>query len=432
MSSLLKTEVGSTDRGGMPPPPPRRRPFGRAARAVAVALALVVSLSAAGCAPTSVTFTGHGYGHGRGMGQWGALGYAVDHGWSGTQILNHYYGGTTTSGEANVDQRVYLTATRGQELRVMQTYGALRVDGYSGTLSAVRVARVSANRFRVWGGSSCTGGWVLIGDLSASEVQVRSGVTQGNEAARMMQLCTSTGTRYYRGSLRAVEALSTIVTVNQVSTELLLRSVVAQEMSPSWAGHGGGRGAVALRVQAVAARSYVRAGDTRWGAWATTCDSTQCQAYPGYATRANGSSTLSVHEDARTDLAVSQTAMQVRRFANGRIAATEFSASTGGWTAGGTFPAVVDEGDDYASNPNHRWTVTVTRAAIETAFDARQGRDMGTFDGFDSYVRNGLGDQGGRVTSVRARFSGGDVTVTGDQLRLLLGLRSNWFATSST
>lgn len=432
MSSSLKDRLGSTDQGRVQPPSARRRPVGRALRAVAVALGLVVALSAAGCAPASVTFTGHGYGHGRGMGQWGALGYAVDHGWSGTQILNHYYGGTATSGEPNVDQRVYLTATRGQELRVMQGYGALRVDGYGGTLSAVRIARVSANRFRVWGGSSCTGGWILIGDRSASEVHVRSGVLQGNDPARMMQLCTSTGTRYYRGSLRAVEALSTIVTVNQVSTELLLRSVVAQEMSPSWAGHGGGKGAIALRVQAVAARSYVRAGDGRWGTWASTCDSTQCQAYPGYASRANGSSTLSVEEDARTDLAVSQTAFQVRRFANGRIASTEFSASTGGWTAGGTFPAVVDAGDDYAPNPNHNWTVSVTRAAIETAFDRRQGRDMGTFSGFESYVRNGLGDQGGRVTSVRARFSGGDVTVTGEQLRLLLGLRSSWFATSTT
>ena len=45
--------------------------------------------------PSSVTFAGHGYGHGRGMGQWGAYGYAVDHAWSWTQIVDHYYGGTT-------------------------------------------------------------------------------------------------------------------------------------------------------------------------------------------------------------------------------------------------------------------------------------------------------------------------------------------------
>jgi hypothetical protein len=52
---------------------------------------------------------------------------------------------------------------------------------------------------------------------------------------------------------------------------------------------------------------------------------------------------------------------------------------------------------------------------------------MGTFLGFDSWVRNGLGDMGGRVTSMRARFSGGDVILTGEQVRILFSLKSNWF-----
>ena len=59
-------------------------------------VALVTLLSLVACTPDEATFRGHGYGHGRGMSQWGALGYAVDHGWSGTRILDHYYRGTTT------------------------------------------------------------------------------------------------------------------------------------------------------------------------------------------------------------------------------------------------------------------------------------------------------------------------------------------------
>jgi peptidoglycan hydrolase-like amidase len=155
-----------------------------------------------------------------------------------------------------------------------------------------------------------------------------------------------------------------------------------------------------------------------------------CQSYQGYGTRASGSSTIVKVEDPRTDRAVLETAHQVRRHGNGRIARTEFSTSSGGWTLGGEFPAVRDDGDAYAGNAHHSWTVTLTRERIEAAFDARQGRDMGTWTGFDGYVRDGQGDLGGRVTTVRARFTGGDVTLTGDQMRFLFGLKSSWFATS--
>ncbi len=45
-------------------------------------------------ADTPFTFVGFGHGHGRGMGQWGAYGYASQHGWSADRILGHYYGAT--------------------------------------------------------------------------------------------------------------------------------------------------------------------------------------------------------------------------------------------------------------------------------------------------------------------------------------------------
>lgn len=402
-------------------------------RVVAGLLALVSVIALTGCetTPSSATLRGHGFGHGRGMGQWGALGYAVDHGWSGTRILDHYYGGTTTATVTPAeDQRAYLVASKGRELIVTQTAGALRVDGYGADVAAVRVARLSSNRFRIWRGAGCAGPWSLVGDRSAGEVEVRSSIAQGDNPATMLQHCVSGATRYYRGSLRAVEALGTIVTVNQVPIESMLRSIVPKEMSPSWADVGGGRGANALRAQALAARSYALSGDTRWGSWATTCDNTMCQSYQGYGTRASGSSTIVKVEDPRTDRAVLETAHQVRRHGNGRIARTEFSTSSGGWTLGGEFPAVRDDGDAYAGNPHHSWTVTLPRERIEAAFDARQGRDMGTWTGFDGYVRDGQGDLGGRVTTVRARFTGGDVTLTGDQMRFLFGLKSSWFATS--
>lgn len=48
---------------------------------------------------------GTGYGHGRGLSQWGAYGYAVDHGWTSDQILAHYYGGTN-AGVTAANQRI--------------------------------------------------------------------------------------------------------------------------------------------------------------------------------------------------------------------------------------------------------------------------------------------------------------------------------------
>ena len=48
-----------------------------------------------------LSLDGHGWGHGRGMGQFGALGYAIDFGWSSEQILDHFYGDTTAGVQPN-------------------------------------------------------------------------------------------------------------------------------------------------------------------------------------------------------------------------------------------------------------------------------------------------------------------------------------------
>ncbi len=379
--------------------------------------------------PGQVTFTGHGWGHGRGMGQYGALGYAIDHGWSTDQILNHFYGGTAKATQpSDVTQRVYLTGSAGQELVVQQTDQILRVDGYGADVGAVRIARVGANSFRVWRGTGCGGPWTEIG-VRGGPVRVwsRVGPESDTDISRLLQHCVAGGVRYYRGDLRAVEGslsgTSTIRTINALGGEQVLRAIVPNEMPASWASLGGGAGVHALRAQAVAARSYMLSPDTRWGSWATTCDSTQCQVYRGYGFRAAGMSTVAREEHALSDAAIAATERQVRKHGNGTIARTEFSSSTGGWTAGGTFPAVVDAGDDVSNNARHTWTVIKTADQIEAAI----GGGRGDFVRFDQWSRNGLGDMGGRVLMVRVVFTGGSVTLTGDQVRSALGLNSNWF-----
>ena len=87
-------------------------------------------------------------------------------------------------------------------------------------------------------------------------------------------------------------------------------------------------------AQTVAARSYVEANPLGYGGYADTCDQT-CQTYPGMK-----------YETATSVLAAQDTAGQVM-VTNGTstVATTEYSASSGGYSAGAQFPAVVDAGD---------------------------------------------------------------------------------------
>ncbi|MCU1351197.1 MAG: SpoIID/LytB domain protein [Acidimicrobiales bacterium] len=401
-------------------------------RAVPAAVAVLVGLVAlTGCAPpSSVTFSGRGYGHGRGMGQWGAYGYAVDQGKDWRWILDHFYGGTSTvprPGAADPDQRVWMRANSGRDLVVEQPRARYKLGGVGTTRMAVRIKRADSTRWQVFDGDSCSGPWTARPALvTAAEVAVVP-TNPGEDRDNMLRLCEASGKRLLRGALLAVHVGSSIETVSRVSTEDMIRTVVAREMSPSWADAGGGKGINALAAQAVAARSYVSAGDNRWGSWATTCDGGNCQTYSGVAYAPSGGS-WQVYEDRRTDLSVSMTTGLVRTFpSSGKIAATEFGASTGGYTKGPTFTPVPDEGDATSANPNHTWTATLSAATIESRFDARQGTDLGAFGGVVVVSRDGRGADGGRPTSVRFDFANASVTVTGDQARQALGLKSDWF-----
>jgi hypothetical protein len=125
----------------------------------------------------------------------------------------------------------------------------------------------------------------------------------------------------------------------------------------------------------------------------------------------------------RTNAAISATAGQVRVFSSsGNIARTEYSSTSGGWTAGGTFPARQDLGDSIS--PVHTWSARVSARPLETAYG-----NGSRLTSIAVTSRNGLGAMGGRALEVRLRFANGTTrTVTGDQVRSTLGLRSNWFS----
>ena len=104
------------------------------------------------------------------------------------------------------------------------------------------------------------------------------------------------------------------------------------------------------------------------------------------------------------------------------MALAEYSASTGGYSAGGAFPAVPDRGDSVPGNPVHSWTVDVPVSQLEPVFPS-----IGTFESIDVTKRNGLGQIGGRVEDVTVVGSQGSLSLSGDQFAADLGLPSAWF-----
>jgi SpoIID/LytB domain protein len=391
---------------------PRRRLGGVLAACAVGAAALVTPVLTGGvaaAAPGDVQFTGHGYGHGRGLGQWGAYGYAVDRGWTHQQILARYYGGTVQSTQPDGPVTVALSSRDGKDL-VVTSGRDFTVGGVA--VSAGAAARVQALADGTYVLSTSLGcGSPVVWTTTVPDSRVVPSGDPGSDLRAMLSLCTTPGTVQYRGELSVVWAGGAQHTVNTVRMEDYLRGVVPRESPASWGDAGGGRGIEALEAQAVSARSYAWAEGRL--SYARTCDTTACQVYGGAGVN------YTALEDARSDRAVAATAGAVLRTASGAVVRTEFSSSTGGYTAGGTFPAVPDDGD--SASPYHDWTQTVPAATVGAAFQ------VGTLTGIAVLERNGLGADGGRVTKVRVTGTSGSVTTTGEDVRTRLGLRSGWF-----
>lgn len=383
---------------------------------VASSIVSLTALAPPAAADTVVTLAGHGWGHGRGLGQWGSQGYAKDFGQTASQILDHFYGGTTTGSiDDNTVIGIRLMAQEGRDLVVTSSApfnvpGIGQVDAgrgvrihWTGAIFELSVAQTACNGDEVPGyHPTYTGGSIAstVGD-------------PGNDINLMLTVCNGDGfgnNISYRGSLRVLVDANVVRVVNDVSYTQYLRGSVPRESPSAWL-------PAALQAQSVAARSYAAAGKRY--PYAQLCDTTACQVYGGA-----GKSGMYI-EAASTDNAISATSGQVR-VKSGAIQATEYSASTGGYSAGGVFPAVPDEGDATAGNPNHSWTTSnLTGSAIAAHYG------IGTFQGFVFSSRNGLGDMGGRVLSLQIVGSSGSATRTGAAFASEWGLRSNWFTSVS-
>lgn len=364
-----------------------------------------------------ITVKGHGYGHGIGMSQYGAEGAARE-GKTYSTILAHYYRGTALSTKTG-DMRVLISKDTTDSVLIQNRTG-LKLADLSGDrtielptsidgeyVDRWEIVRTDASpsrsklRYRIAGGE-------YTNFIHKGKALTWSGDGQFTGPSAIKLVLPGGDTLRLRGSIRSAKpssGSSARNTVNVLPIEAYTRGVVAREMPSSWHME-------ALKAQSVAARTYgVRARTS--SRYYDICDTTSCQVYGGVDA-----------ETDRTDSAIAATTGKILTY-DGSPAFTQFSSSSGGFSATGSQPylkAVADPYDGWSGNANHVWTKTVSASTIEKAHPT-----IGTLTKLTITKRNGHGDWGGRVSSIQLIGSKKTITISGDTARWSLGLKSNWF-----
>jgi stage II sporulation protein D len=362
---------------------------------IAISATLVFAGTAAAAA--NLYIRGGGNGHGIGMSQYGAYGYAL-HGKSYRWILAHYYQGTKLG---HTDPR--------QTVRVLI---ATQSAAFSG---ATRAGNKKLDPAKTYSVRALADGSLTLLNPKGKKV--------GHFAAPLTATgpdpLALAGVGSYRGSLVfSPNGSGGVQTVDAVGLDDYVRGVISWEMPSGWA-------ATALKVQAIAARTYAITTSVG-GAGFDLYSDTRSQMYGGVAA-----------ETAATDAAVAATRGQIVTY-DGSPVTTYFSSSSGGHTENvenvwpGSTPepwlrGVPDPYDGAGGNPNHRWTRELTLAGAA----ARLGRFVkGRLIGI-RVLERGVSP---RVLLADVIGTGGRTRVTGSQLQGAFGLLTTYasFTTIST
>lgn len=353
----------------------------------------------------TITVDGHGYGHGHGMSQYGAEGAArkgLDH----REIAEFYYPGTTW-GRARGRIDVLVTADTSDDLVVRTRPDLQLTDLGSGEVFVLPDKGAARWRTTVADDGRTVVAWLDGTTWRRWRTLAGPGAFSAPRAA--VTLMTPSGERAYRGLLAALPPAADSrerVTVNTVGLEPYLRGVVPLEMPALWHTE-------AVRAQAVAARTYAAYERSHpRGVAFDVYDTTQSQVYGGASA-----------EHPASNRAIRATRRQVLTH-DGRPAFTQFASSSGGWTSAGSVPYLVakaDPYDDWSGNPNHDWSTSLTDRALEARWPA-----IGNLRRLVVVARDGNGEWGGRVRTLRLVGGRGSVTVSGDTFRSVLGLKSTW------
>ena len=331
-------------------------------------------------APSVLVVSGHGWGHGLGLSQWGAYGYAK-HGWTFDKILAHYYTDTTL-GPAKVSSvRVLLSSGKKVTLESPGPWSVVDATGAKTPLDP--------------------GPLVLKAKLAiAGHPDLQPPLTF---AAAQPLLVKKTA---YRGRIKVSSDGKALQVIDTLPLETYLKGVVPAEMPSAWPPE-------ALEAQAVAARSYALANLTAGKAFDLYGD-TRSQVFGGVPA-----------ESPAASAAVDATKGQVVLY-NGKVANTLFFSTSGGRTAsaaeatGIAVPYLVPVADPYdTASPYHDWGPMLLDAGI-VAKELKLASPIA-----DLQASSG---PSGRVKSLTVVSDDeSQVTMTGNQVRGALELRSTWF-----
>jgi len=360
--------------------------------ALLTALALLAAVPATSEAAVRHVIRGAGFGHGIGMSQYGAYGYALE-GARYPGILAHYYRGTRLSTAPSGPVRVLLQPVD----PYIRVRGATSVGGRSLKPGTMYIAKRG-------------GGGIVVTTSRGRRVGTFGSVIKFKSADPMRLMgpaLNSVTSGLYRGSMEVRVDGGGVTSINELDMDSYIRGVVAGEMPSSWP-------LEALKVQAVAARTYALATSKTSGAFDQYPD-TRSQVYRGVT-----------GESVRSDAAVKDTAGRIVTY-SGTPAVTYYFSTSGGHTENIEFsfvgslskPWLVGVPDPYdTQSPYHRWTVRMSAAALDRALRAP-----------GSFKRIKVLERGVSPRVVRAEVVGtrGTRSVSGPQIRSALGLRDTWF-----
>jgi stage II sporulation protein D len=369
----------------------------------------VVALS-----PTT-TFYGRGYGHGVGLSQYGARGRALA-GQSASEILAHYYQGTTI-GTIAADAQIRVLVldnfipTAGAPLTIFGHGGSWTVQGISATFPAESILRLypptSADATWRMTVTDAIGTVIFVGTAPAD-----ARVAGTSDATTLQLVSKPSNFDRYRGDLRWLISGGQLDVINELPLETYLRGVVPAEMPTSWP-------LEARIAQTIAARSYAAYRLHPSTGTFDVYDDTRSQVYQGV-----------YRESAGADAVIVATANQVLRSGTGLVnalfhstggGATEnnenvFVSSTGQKVAGpvsylrGSLDRDPSGASYDAAAPHATWqTATYSIAQLSAVFGADARTAVGTISALD------LGNRGvsGRLISVTLIGSSGSRTVSG-------------------
>lgn len=393
--------------------------------------------------PAKFTISGSGAGHGVGMSQYGAYRLAGN-GATTEQIIEHYYTGASLS-----------TAVNNTRTVKVQVLGPQSDSRKTTTLT------ISSGGFRLTGDgkllkSYSTPGKVLIG-IKGSKVTAKVTLKNGkvkNQTLTSSSRLTLTWTggpvsaagaqgSYKAGNLQVTARSGRPNVINELAmnTDYLYG---LDEMPASW-GSTAGKGAAALRAQAIIARTYVikrvlalkdkypgdGLGEVDPACDCHVFDDQRSQNFTGW--KKAGPSANKPWIDA-VKATILQDTVQIVRDPSSGFAETPFFASSG--TGGGTannadafgataLPYLVSISDPYSAdapgNPYKAWTCTLTQAQLATALGIKGPiRSVS----YDTYA-------GGLVKAISyttASGGSGSVTRTSEAWRTRLGLPGAWIS----